>query len=162
MNRFILIEFILCTCLIWGQNSAHGSAYINATLIKGLSTQMIKPNLDFGETILENNNIGVNKDPETGINIKISGEPNRSVILNYLPTLLTCERGDINFIPDVRHTYADPFYSDPVVVNSGNGLLLKNINNEGVVFLWIGGGINIKKDQPAGEYSGSFLITVSY
>lgn len=162
MYRFIIISFSLFTGLLWGQNSAQSSAYVSASLIKGLSTQLIKPNLDFGETILDGNASVLNKDPQMGINIKISGHPQKNVILNYLPLILTCKSDNLNFTPDVRHTYADPVYSDPIVVSNGRSLLLRNINGEGVLFLWIGGDINIKKDQLAGDYSGSFLITVSY
>lgn len=162
MSRFIIISCFLFTCVLWGQNNYQCSAYITANLVKGLSTQLIKPNLDFGETILDGNTFVVNKDPQMGINIKISGHPQKNIILNYSPATLTCKSDNLEFTPDVRHTYADPVYSDPVVVSNGSSLLLKNIHGEGVLFLWIGGDINIKKNQLAGDYSGSFLITVSY
>jgi hypothetical protein len=162
MNRLIIILLLLCSNILWCQNNTQCSANIKASLIKGLSAQLIKANLDFGETILDGNVTVVNKDPEKGVNIKISGDPQKNVILNYSQVSLTCEACNLNFTPDVRHTYADPVYTDPVSVSNGSYLHLNSNNGEGVVFLWIGGDIKINKDQPAGDYSGSFLVTVSY
>ena len=162
MKRFLTILFLLSTCLLWGQNNSQCSTVITASLVNGLSTQLINPNLDFGETILDGNASVVNKAPDKGINIKILGHPQKNVILSYSPVSLSCASGKLNFTPDVRHTNADPVYSDPVAVPNGSGLTLKNINGDGVLYVWIGGDISINKDQPAGDYSGSFLVTVSY
>lgn len=162
MNRFFIIVFLFSSAMLWSQNSSQCSANVTASLVQGLSTQLINPNLDFGETILDGNASVLNKDPQKGINLKISGHPRKDVIFNYSPVQLTSSSGSLNFTPDVRHTNADPVYSDPVTVADGCGVPLKNLNGDGVLYLWVGGNINIQKNQPAGDYSGSFLITVSY
>ena len=53
-------------------------------------------------------------------------------------------------------------YSNPTSITSGSTLPLVNDNGTGELNVWVGGAITVSANQPAGDYVGTFSISVNY
>ncbi len=167
--RFISLLFI-CTELSLAQiYTSSASAYVN--MIKPLSIISIKNNIDFGEIILTGSAFVRTLSPSSGAVFRIEGHPNRNVTISFNSTNLSNAQwvsqnggtvGTLSYVPDVVHTGSSSIYQNPFPVTSGSSYLLVNSGGIGVLYLWIGGRINVDSNQPIGDYQGTINITVSY
>ena len=164
---FLIIPFSFS----YSQKSSNAVAVVSAHLIKGLGTQTIAGNLNFGEIVLSNPGKTVNKNPVEGMEIKISGEPEKNITMTFEPMEISNiqwvsqnggEEGAIVFTPNVEQTSSNASYINAVPVISGNSYTLPNSDGQGEMYIWVGGNIRITDNQPAGNYSGTFQINISY
>lgn len=169
-----LIKHTLMFFLMY--NLCSGQQYnISATgqvnMIKPLSITSINSTINFGEIILSGSNFIKSLSPSEGAIFKIEGHPNRNVIISFNPVTLSNSEwvaqnggtlGTLNFEANVVHTGANSSYQSPVSVQNGNSYQLVNSSGIGILYLWVGGSINIQANQPVGDYQGIFSIMVSY
>lgn len=169
-----LIKIYLCIIFFLESGmtqTSSSSASASVNMIKPLSISSINTTINFGEIILTGSAFVRNLEPSNGAVFKIEGHPNRSVVVSYSYTSLSNAQwvsqyggtvGNLNFIADVVHTGANPSYQNPVSVINGGAYELINSNGIGLLYIWVGGSINIAFDQPAGDYIGTFNLMVSY
>lgn len=170
-----IIKILILTGVIAGftfaQSSAGASAAVTAKLYKGLGAELINGTLSFGDIILYGTAAQFSKNPNEGIIIKVNGHPEKDVVVSYSSANINNfqwasetggEEGLISFTPQVEHTSSSSSYNNPVSVVSGNSYMLPNTAGEGNLYLWVGGEIAINNNQPPGDYTGTFLINISY
>ncbi|MCX7610076.1 MAG: DUF4402 domain-containing protein [Ignavibacterium sp.] len=173
MKRLILTAFIL-SCIssfIYAQSSASATATVLAQLKKGLSVSLIGGNLNFGEIILNGSPQTPSIAPASGANFRIIGHPNKNVVISFSNVTLDNNawvssnggsNGTMVFTPVVKHTGSSSTYSSASDVVSGNSYNLVNVTGDGYLYLWVGGSLSIAANQPHGDYTGTFSITVAY
>ncbi|MCW8849806.1 MAG: DUF4402 domain-containing protein, partial [Melioribacteraceae bacterium] len=64
--------------------------------------------------------------------------------------------------PNVRHTGRRSTYTSSSILRDGRRIRLRNDNGTGKLFIWVGGDLEVKPNQKAGDYEGTFNITVAY
>lgn len=169
LNKAILVLVFSYNFLISQQYGNSAIAKVN--MIKPLSITSINSTIDFGEIILSGSNFIKSLNPSEGAIFKIEGHPNRNVIISFNQLTLSNSEwvsqnggtlGTLNFEADVVHTGANPSYQSPVSVQNGNSYQLINSSGIGILYLWVGGSLNIQANQPIGDYQGTFNIMVSY
>ncbi|MCX8057469.1 MAG: DUF4402 domain-containing protein [Ignavibacteria bacterium] len=147
------------------------SANASVNMIKPLSIVSISNRVNFGEIILTGSAFSRNLSPSSGAIFRIEGHPNRNVIISYSHTNLSNSVwvsqnggtiGSLVYTPDVVHTGSNSSYTNPISVRSGSSYQLVNSNGIGILYLWIGGRLDISANQPVGDYEGTINITVSY
>lgn len=140
-------------------------------MIKPLSISSINDVINFGEIILSGSSFIKNLSPSSGAVFRIEGHPNRNVIISFNYTNLSNAQwvsqfggtvGSLSFTADVVHTGSNPAYQNPVIVQNGSSYQLVNSGGIGLLYVWVGGTLNIQANQPAGDYEGTFKIMVSY
>ena len=167
--KIFILFMLLSLSVLSAQNRYVASVPIHVSLVKGLSLNIMKNNLDFGEVILSRTGTLIKKSATEGIIFEISGNPNKNVAINYSTTNLTNSawseifggtKGNINFIPDV-FVSTEKKQSELQKIENGN---LVNIDksNDRKILVNIGGYLNVAANQPAGNYIGNIYLTVSY
>ena len=160
----IFFPFIYC-------QQSNAVAVVSVQLIKGLGTQTVGGNLNFGSIVLSGSSSTVNKNPGDGIELRLSGHPDKNIILTYQPAEISNfqwvsqnggEESTLTFTPEIEQTSGNSTYTNAVPVISGDSYTLQNSDGEGIMFIWVGGNIQISDNQPAGNYSGTFQINISY
>lgn len=171
-NTLLGVLFVLAlSSNSFAQNQSMASAAINATLVKGLNINLVNGDLDFGEVVQSGISTKVTKTPDKGIYLKVNGHPGHDVVIDYNNTLLSNKpwsdsyggmEGNLLFQPEVEYSNSEPDYLHANPVIGGNSYTLSNSIDKASLHLWIGGEIDIPQDQPDGDYSGQFSVTVSY
>ena len=166
----LLTFIIICHSILSAQQvSVPGTARVN--MIKPLSITAINNSINFGEIFLTGSAFIYNLHPSQGAVFRIEGHPNRNVIISFSSTSLSNAQwvsqyggtvGSLNYTPYVVHTGASSVYDLPQVVTNGGSYQLQNVNQNGILYVWVGGTINIQANQPIGDYTGTFNITVTY
>jgi hypothetical protein len=150
-------------------SSISGTARV--IMIKPLSITAINNTINFGEIILSGSAFVYNLHPSQGAIFKIEGHPNRNVVISYYYTSLSNAQwvsqnggivGSLNFAPNVVHTGSSSVFDLPQIVVNGGSYQLQEVNRIGILYVWVGGSLNIQANQPIGDYSGTFNITVTY
>lgn len=163
---FLIISFNYSYSQI---NSTSATASVN--MIMPLSITAINSTINFGEIVLSGNSFVKYLTPAEGAIFNIIGHPERSVTVSYNFSDLSNSQwvaqnggtvGKLSFFPKVVHTGSNSSYQNPVTVQNGNSYILITSGSVGVLYIWVGGSINILANQPAGDYIGTFNITVSY
>lgn len=140
-------------------------------MIKPLSITSINNSINFGEIILTGSTFIKNLDPSNVGLFRIEGHPNGNIVISFSFTSLSNAQwvsqcggtvGTLNFIADVAHTGSSSTYQNPVSVTNGGSHQLVNSGGIGVLYIWVGGSINILSNRPTGDYTGTFNIMVSY
>ncbi len=171
LKIFLIWILIICTVspLISQTVSTQGNA--SANLIKPLSITSFGGEINFGEIILTGSSFLQNLSPQQGKIFRVEGHPNRMTSITFNSVTLSNAgwvttfggtTGSLLFSPNVVHTAASSVYENPVAVYSGNSYQLVNSGGTGLLYLWVGGSIDINSSQPQGDYTGTFNITVSY
>ena len=167
----LILSNILFASYTIGQSNVVASATVNITIQKALQVNQIKGELSFGEIVQTDIATTVERSPKEGILFEVAGTAGRNVVVDYQQSYLENYSRDINsiiskkmidFHPNVKTTYANSSYSNPRDVLNGASFELAEKNNSGVLYLWVGGEMNIDTNLPSGAYSGEFAITVSY
>jgi hypothetical protein len=163
---FILFIFLSLSVLS-AQNRSVASVPVHVSLVKGLSLNIMKSNLDFGEILLSPTETLIKKPATEGIVFEISGNPNKNVSINYSVTSLSNStwsqnfggtKGNISFIPDV---FVSANQSELQKIENGSVVNLDK-SNDGKILVNIGGDLRLAVNQPAGDYTGNIYLTVSY
>lgn len=164
----ILFIIFICSGLT-AQNRINASVSISVSLIKGLSLNMLKSNLDFGEIILSPMMNKITKDAKDGILFEVAGDPGKSVTINFSPIRLSNSdwaknfgnpESQIDFIPNVFVSQSSDL-SKTQSIFSGSAVNLSK-ENDGKLYVGIGGDLNLPNNQLFGDYSGNFSLTVAY
>ncbi len=157
---FFLSSLVIC------QPSVNSSATIKVKLIKSLKIEKVKGNLNFGEVILNGAGQNLLKNPADGIEFLILGHPEKEAVVSYQPALLYPDNQNtantLLFLPAVFETGNNINFTTPQNVKNGTAVHLENDDGTGVTFIWVGGKINVKANQPEGDYKGIFTISVAY
>ncbi len=171
------ICLIICLVLIFGEivsAQSVGTITENIKLLvtNGLSLKKIGGNINFGEVIATNSRQWKTIKPNNGARFVVTGYANRKVTINYTRKVTLYNnkwvddfggsKSNMRFISHVRRTGKNSAYVNPRRVRSGRKYKLKNSNGIGKLYLWVGGRIKIKANQPEGKYIGTFTITVAY
>jgi hypothetical protein len=168
-QKLLVILIFWCSIISAQPVSISGTASVN--MIKPLSITAINSSINFGEIILTGSAFIYNLNPSQGAVFRIEGHPNRNVIISFSSTSLSNAQwvsqyggtvGSLNYTPYVVHTGASSVYDLPQVVTNGGSYQLQNVNQNGILYVWVGGTINIQANQPIGDYTGTFNITVTY
>jgi len=164
----ILFLILICGSLS-AQSRVNASVPIHISLVKGLSMNLLRSSLDFGE-IIQNPAISkISKNAKDGILFEVAGNPGKNITINYSATQLTnskwahnfgSQQGNIDFIPSIMISSTTEM-NNPLQISNGSVVNLSK-ENDGKLFVSIGGDINIASSQPAGDYLGNFSLTVTY
>lgn len=166
-----VLVFLVFSSYSFAQNQSLASTTINVTIVKGLKINLVNGDLDFGEVVQSGISTKVTKTPDKGIYLEINGHPGHDVVIDYNNTILSnkpwsdsygATEGNLLFQPNVEYSNSEPDYSYANPVIGGNSYTLSNSIDQPNLYLWIGGEIDIPQDQPNGDYSGQFIVTVSY
>lgn len=169
IGKILILIFFYYFHLSAQPTSISGTARVN--MIKPLSITAINSTINFGEIILSSSAFVFNLHPSQGAIFKIEGHPNRNVVISYNYTSLSNAQwvsqyggtvGSLNFTPNVVHTGSSSVFDLPQIVINGGSYQLQEVNRIGILYVWVGGSINIQANQPIGDYSGTFNITVAY
>jgi len=166
---FLLLSSTFITSFALGQGT-NGSANVRITLVKALQISEIQGDLDFGELLQNGASTTVERTPDQGILFSVNGTPGKNVVVDYQTTLLnnTSDIPDlppnstIEFIPNINTTYSDVNYVNAEPITNGGSYELENKEGDGVLYLWVGGAMDIDSDLSHGDYSGEFSVSVSY
>ena len=167
---FLMLSYILSTGIALGQSNTTASANVSITLVKALQINQIKGDLSFGELVLGSVSTKLERTPDKGILFEVNGSAGRNVVVDYQNTLLnnrsvsedTPIKSSIQFTPQVNTTYTNSNYSNVKSISTGESHQLNDKDGDGVLYLWVGGKMDIDSELPSGNYSGEFAITVSY
>ena len=158
--RLVFFIIVLIAFDIQAQVSSNGTASVD--VIRPLSIQAVNPNLDFGDIILTGTQFSVSIEPLNGAEFQITGNPSWNVTITFSPVSLDNTQwvslyggttGQIEFTPNV-------IKEDGSNIISGNSYQLPG--SLGILNIYLGGSIEIAANQPNGDYSGTFVVNVSY
>lgn len=145
-----------------------------ATVVKPVSITLSgSGSLDFGEIIVTPSLQERFISNQEGQRFLVTGHPGRSVIISYPPSIslsnsawVAVNGGTTSTVTfnanTVTGTGSNSNYTSPVNISSGSGVVLPTVDNSGLLYIWLGGTINIEANKPPGNYTGSFTISVSY
>lgn len=164
MKRLLFI-FIIVTFVNNAQSqSASSTALGRANILQPISITSISGALDFGEIILTGTSTNYQINPALGQQFLITGNPGRSVSITFNQITLSNANwvafnggsmGILTFMPSVVN-------SNNNVIISGNFYPLINSGTVAMMYIRAGGSITVSSNQPPGNYSGIFTISVSY
>jgi len=166
-----IISMLCITTIVNSQAKQNAQVDVWITLTKGLNLRTVQGDLNFGEIIQTGVSSNLIITPSKGLVLEINGSPGRDVFVNYGNVTLDNEnwtngtggvKGFMTFSPIVEHTKANIIYSDAAPISSGNAYPLEESSGDGLLYLWVGGEIDVAHSQPSGDYEGQFTVTVSY
>ena len=163
MLKKIFILIIIISSFTFGQ-VASADAVVTVNMLSPLSIAAGAGSLDFGEIVLAGSPVTKTIQPTDGQVFNITGTLNLHITITYNSVTLTNTQwvsmyggtvGNIAFAPNVQT-------SDFKNVTSGKNYKLSNKGSIGTLDLIVGGTITVAANQPQGDYTGLFTITVSY
>jgi hypothetical protein len=176
-NKLTTITAVLLSLIAFNftfaQSTAGTSAPITVSIIRALTIQNVAGNLGFPEVIMNGTLQTVSKTNANGVRFLITGQPNRNVTVTYDLTdalnnnaWVTANggtNGTMTFTTNTAdQTGSSTTFTTPTVLASGTTLPLVNDNGTGKLNVWVGGSITVSATQPAGDYVGTFNISVHY
>lgn len=164
---FSILFFLVSSTKLLGQDNETMNISVQASLKRGISVISKVNILDFGEIILSNSPITIDKSPQDGLKFMVISHPEKPVLINYDFVQLTSTENNsassgVIFIPKVYHTGVSSEFINPIEVLSGNYYQPQSQADEGILNLWIGGTLQINQQSLQGNYSGTFTITIAY
>lgn len=129
--------------------------------------------IDFGDILIKTTAQNFTMLPQDGRRFRATGEVGKTFTTTYsLSVTLSnatwaaqygAPTGTIVFTTaTAKKTGTNPNYVNPQNLPNGGTTVFQNVNGEGVCYIWVGGTLNVPANQRAGEYVGTFNITVSY
>jgi hypothetical protein len=129
--------------------------------------------IDFGDILIKTTPQSFTMLPQDGRRFKATGEVGKTFTTTYsLSVTLSnatwaarygAPTGTIVFTTaTAKKTGTNPNYVNPQNLPNGGTTVFQNVNGEGVCYIWVGGTLNVPANHRAGEYVGTFNITVSY
>lgn len=172
-NKYIIIYLLFFQSLIFSQlGSTSFDVPISISVNSGLIIKNIAGDLDFGEVLSMNSTQSLSRDPEYGAKFEVNGIPRERISVDYSNSVvldnsswLASNSGNldqISFIPNVRHTRRNENYINSRNLRNGRTIRLRNVNEVGKLYIWVGGDLEINPNQEIGEYVGTFNISVAY
>lgn len=144
--------------------TASTNALGRVNVIQPLSITSTGGALDFGEIILTGSTSLYQLLPANGKYFRILGNPDRSVTVSFNQVPLDNSNwvnanggtsGTLLFSPQVVNNLNNP------VIN-GNAYPLQISGSVAILDIRVGGSITVNAAQPQGDYTGIFIISVSY
>jgi len=160
---FIIGYFLIFTNLI-SQNAGYQSGSASVNLIMPLSIEAAGGELDFGDIIVTNSPTLEKIHPQSGKEFVVKGQQNRNVSVVFNDVELnnhvwlsnhSGQAGNLTFVPEILS-------ESSTYIKSGDNLILAPKGLIGEIKFQVGGSINLKANQPAGDYEGQFIISVTY
>ncbi len=160
----LLAIYIIVPCVMFAQGNGVATANVRISLVKSLQVNKIQGDLSFSDIVQTGISTKITKTPDKGVLFEVNGNPGRDVTFDFKNIVLNNNSDDdqLKFIPKVAHTKNNTNYISPREVVNGSTHRLENINGTGYLYLWVGGEIDLDKNLSNGDYSGEFLVTVSY
>ncbi len=167
----LFATILLFSFTTFAQNTASADATVSTKITKGLAIANIGGSLDFGTILMTGSAQNPSITTQSGANFEVTGHPNKDVTVDFSSvdldnnawaSPLSAPTGTITFTPTVEETGTSSTYSSPNIVTTGNTITLNNVNGTGTLYLWVGGALGIAANQPAGDYTGTFTVTVAY
>ncbi len=154
----ILAVLIFSTSMLLAQNSANSSTTVSVQLKKGLSITPPATGLDFGEKVIGTANETIST--SNPVAFLVSGHSNKNILVDFSNTV-TLSNGTDNLIfsSSVEKTIAPTYVSGNPVSDLSSHQLAPST---GLLYLWLGGSIDITPSTVAGDYTGTFNIQVTY
>lgn len=172
LKKIIVLLLLISTTKIFAQSSFNISTNISISLNNGLALNKVKGDLDFGEIIYTGNRFTLTRSADLGIEFEVTGFSRRNVTVTFSRNVnlnnndwvdnFGGTKGTIRFTPNVRHTNGNINYVSPRILRNGNTVRLSNDSPLGKLYIWIGGSMTINRNQPYGDYKGTFILTVEY
>lgn len=164
MRILLLFSLILLSTKLYSQEMEQTSVQVRALLKRGISIYGASNSIDFGEIVLTNSQISLNKSPQDGLRFRVVSHPNKAVLINF--NLLQLSSGETQngplFIPKIVHTGLNSIFIDPVEVQAGLYYQPQNQDGEGVLNLWVGGSLIVNPNNLSGDYHGTLVISITY
>ncbi|MBK7107217.1 MAG: DUF4402 domain-containing protein [Ignavibacteriae bacterium] len=154
----VLAALIFSTSVIFGQSLANSSTSVAVQLKKGLSITPPSSGIDFGEKVIGTSNETISV--TTPVAFLVSGHSNKNIIVDYSSSVnLSYESNNLTFAPKVEKTSDATYVSGSSVGDESQHTLTAGT---GLLYLWLGGSIDITPTTIGGDYTGTFNIEVSY
>ncbi|MCB9220095.1 MAG: DUF4402 domain-containing protein [Ignavibacteriales bacterium] len=171
-KKLIVLLILISTIELFSQSNFTSSANVSISINNGLAISKVGGDLDFGDLIYTGNRQTLTRSPDLGVEFVVTGNRRNRVSVSF-PNRINLDNNDwvninggpsgtIRFSPNVRHTNGNINYVGSKKVNSGTSYRLSNDSPNGKLYLWVGGGLLINRNQPYGAYKGTFTITVEY
>lgn len=166
----ILIFFTL-SISIFAQSNASANANISASLKHGLTIANVGGDIDFGEIVLDGSAQNPSITPGSGTSFLVTGHPNTSVTVTFSDVTLDNNAwvgtnggtaGTMTFTPAMEETGSNNTYTGANAITSSSSQTLANVTGVGTLYLWLDGSLSVAADQPAGDYTGTFTVSVAY
>jgi hypothetical protein len=166
-----VIMFFLFSVSIFAQSSANATANVSASLKHGLSITNVGGDIDFGEIILTGSAQNPSITPGSGTSFLVTGQPNSSVTVTFADVTLDNNawvttnggtNGTMTFTSAMEETGTSSTYTGANAITSGSSQTLTNVSGLGTLYLWLDGSLSIAANQPNGDYTGTFTVTVAY
>ncbi len=172
MKKTIVLLILISTIELFAQSSFTVNSQISISLSNGLSINKVGGDLDYGDIIYTGNRQTLTRTPDLGVEFEVTGY-RRNLVSVTFPNNIDLDNNDwvsnnggtngtIRFTPTVRHTFGNINYVGSRVVRSGRTYRLSNDSPSGKLYLWLGGRLVVNRNQPYGDYQGTFTITVEY
>ena len=166
----MVLSYILLASIALGQSNLTASANVSITIVKALQIEQIQGDLNFGELVQSGVSSKLQRTPDKGILFAVTGNAGKNVVVDYHNTLFNnrsasqnnSSQNSIQFIPEINTTYSNSSYSNAQSVINGSSYPLQNKDGFGVLYLWVGGEMDIDSKLASGDYTGEFAVTVSY
>lgn len=170
----IVLFFLFVPSFIYSQiGSTTFDIPISISITSSLSISRISGDLDFGEVLSTASTQTLSRDPEFGVLFEVRGLFRERITVDYSNNVVLDNHNwvsfngsgiedDLTFTPNVRHTGRRSTYLNPRNLSDGRRIRLRNDNGVGKLFIWVGGDLEVNPNQNAGEYEGTFNITVAY
>ena len=155
-----LVNFVV----VYSQQTGYISGNASANLIQPLSIEAKSGDLDFGNIIVTESNYSAKIEPKLGKLFVVTGHPGKNITVRFNSVELTNyewaskyngKLDRLTFIPKVE------LKSTQQISDGTNIPLIKN-GQKGELQIFVGGEINIKPKQEVGDYTGLFILSVTY
>lgn len=141
------------------QRSASGSAQCTTVVVRALSIDK-NQDLDFGIQAQGAGEVTIATTDARAVTFTVRGEDNMEVLMSYTApkALLNANGDELPFTIDVTNA-AKNDASNAKALESGSTHIL---NADGYQYVYLGGTVNVAKDQARGFYTGQFDLNVEY
>lgn len=171
-KKIIIVLCFLFISKIFSQSSSNFTIPVLISVSNSLIINKVSGDMDFGEVLSTTGSQILTKSPEDGVLFEVTGISRAEISIDYSTNIVLDnsdwitnyggENGDLTFIPNVRHTRKNPTYTNSRNLRDGRIIKLKNDSGIGKLFIWLGGELTVNPNQEAGDYKGTFNITVAY
>jgi Domain of unknown function (DUF4402) len=161
MNKFLaLVAIIVCgTLTASAQKSAGTSAKASATIVRSLSVEA-NQDLDFGFQAQGVGEVTIAASDAKAVKFTITGEENMDVMISYSsPSALINQNGSKLPFNGIITAHSDDAAAKASDLSSGD---VRTLNGKGNHYVYLGGTIDVAKDQDRGFYTAQFDINVEY
>jgi spore coat protein U-like protein len=174
VKNIIVLYLLFLQTFIYSQGSNSTiNIPISISISSSLSINKVSGDLDFGEVLSTATTQTLTKDPEFGVLFEVNGIARERITVDYSNSVVLDNHNwvsfngsgvedDLLFTPNVRHTGRRSTYVNSNNLRDGRRIRLRNDNGTGKLFIWVGGDLEVKPNQKAGDYEGTFNITVAY